>query len=233
MSLLFQMLIALAIVLLLAIAWLLHVGKRANGANWGNWLANRIDGINRLFMHGFHRLPPSRIDLPDSGPAIVVANHISGLDAFILLASCSRPLHFLIAEEQYNRPGMRWLFDLSGCIPVEKSTRPERALRAALRELNEGRVIALFPFGRMHLDSDPPIKIKGGVAVLAGRSGATIYPARIEGTAVRKKVTPAVFKRGHPKLFPLDPIRIEENETPREMLHRLSEALSTPIEEKT
>lgn len=219
--------------MVLAIAWLLHIGKQARRAEWGNWLANRIDGINRRFMHGFHRMPPARIALPASGPAIVVANHISGLDAFMLLASCRRPLHFLIAEEQYNRPGMRWLFDLAGCIPVEKTTRPERALRAALRELEAGRVIALFPFGRMHLDSDPPIKIKGGVAVLAGRTGATIYPARIEGTAVRKKVTQAIFKRGHPKLFPLDPISLQEHETPREMLHRLSEALSTPIEEAT
>jgi 1-acyl-sn-glycerol-3-phosphate acyltransferase len=185
-----------------------------------------------ITLRNYHRLPAVSFNLPVEGPAIVVANHISGLDAFMLLASSSRPLHFLIAAEQYNRIGFRWLFDMSGCIPVEKTTRPDRALRAALRALGEGKVIALFPFGRMHLDSEAPIKIKGGVAVLAGRSGATIYPARIEGTAVKKEVMQAVIRRGHPKLYPLEPIRIE-NETPREMLSRLSEALSTPIEETT
>ena len=227
--------IILVIIALLVIGyfWLMRIGDAENIAEWGHKTANRIDGLNRLFMRKYHRVPTVSIDLPAEGPAIVVANHISGLDAFMLIASSSRPLHFLIAQEEYNHFGLRWLFDLAGCIPVEKTTRPEHALREALRALNEGKVIALFPFGRMHLDSEAPIKIKGGVALLAERSGATIYPARIEGTAVRKQVKQAVIKRGHPKLFPLEPIRIKENETPEEMLHRLSEALSTPIEEAT
>ncbi len=226
--------ITLVIIALLVIGlvWLIRTGDAENIADWGNKTANRIDGLNRFFMRSYHRVPSVSIDLPAKGPAIVVANHISGLDAFILLASCKRPLHFLIAQKEYERFGFKWLFDLAGCIPVEHTTRPERALRAALHALRDDKVIALFPFGRMHLDSEV-IKIKGGVAVLAGRSGATIYPARIEGTAVKKEVMPAVIKRGHPRLFPLEPVRIEENETPREMLHRLGRALTTPIEEAT
>jgi 1-acyl-sn-glycerol-3-phosphate acyltransferase len=227
--------IILVILVLLVIGyfWLIRIGDAANIAEWGSKSANRIDGLNRLFMRSYHRVPTVSIKLPAEGPAIVVANHISGLDAFMLLASSSRPLHFLIAQEEYNRFGLQWLFDLAGCIPVERTTHPEHALRIALHALQEGKVVALFPFAHMHLDSEAPIKIKGGVAVLAEHSGATIYPARIEGAAVRKKIIQAGIKRGHPRLFPLEPIRIEENETPREMLHRLSEALSTPIEEAT
>ena len=227
--------IILVIIALLVIGyfWLIRISDAANIAEWGSNLANRIDGLNRLFMHSYHRVPHVYFKLPAEGPAIVVANHISGLDASMLLACSNRPLHFLIAQEQYKRFGLQWLFDLAGCIPVERTRHPEHALRAALHALQEGKVVALFPFGHMHLDSEAPIKIKGGVAVLAEYSGAAIYPARIEGTAVRKKVTKAGFKRGHPRLFPLEPIRIEENETPREMLHRLSEILSTPIEEAT
>ena len=227
--------IMLVIITLLVIGyfWLVRKLDAANIADLGNKTAKRIVGLNRLFLHSYHRLPMVSFNLPVEGPAIVVANHISGLDAFMLLASSSRPLHFLIAAEQYNRFGFRWLFDLAGCIPVEKTTRPERALRAALHALDEGKVIALFPFGRMHFDSEAPGKIKGGVAVLAGRSAATIYPARIESTAVKNEVMQAVIRRGHPRLFPLEPVRIEENETPREMLSRLSDALNSPIEETT
>jgi len=226
------MLVTIAL-LVIGYFWLVRKLDAANLADWGNKTANRIDGLNRLFMHKYHRLPMESLNLPVEGPAIVVANHISGLDAFMLLASSRRPLHFLIAAEQYHRFGFKWLFDLSGCIPVEKTTRPERALRAALRALEEGKVIALFPFGRMHLDNETPIKIKGGVAVLAGRSGATIYPARIENTAVKNEVMHAIIKRGYPRFLPLKPIKIEENETPREMLSRLSATLSSPIEEAT
>lgn len=221
------------VTLVLLYVWISHKLDAANVADWGNRLANRIDGLNRLFIHRFHRLQSSPIALPENGPAIVVANHISGLDALMLIACSSRPLHFLIAEKEYNRKGLRWLFDLAECIPVEKTTRPERALRKALRALNEGKVIALFPFGRMHLDSEPPIKMKGGVAVLAARSKATIYPVRIEGTAVRKEVIQAVTSRGYPKLFPLQPIPIEDKDTPRDILQLLSDVLSTPVEEAT
>jgi 1-acyl-sn-glycerol-3-phosphate acyltransferase len=226
-----MILVVLIISLLVGYFWLMRVAEAANVADWGNKTANRIDGLTRLFMHKYHRLPGVFIDLPAEGPAIVVANHISGLDALMLLASTSRPLHFLIAQEQYNRRGFRWLFDLAECIPVEKTTRPDRALRAALHALEDGKVIALFPFGRMHLDSEPDIKIKGGVAVLAARSGASIYPARIESTAVKKEVMQAVIKRGQPELFPLEPIRIDENESPREVLFRLSNMLRKPINE--
>ena len=222
----------IAVLLLVGFFWLLRQCDKANATDWGSKTANCIDGLNRLFMQHYHRLPPAVIDLPEQGPAILVANHVSGLDAFIMIASSRRPLHFLIADNEYRRFGFRWLFDMAGCIPVEKNRRPERALRAALRALQEGKVIALFPFGRMHLDSEET-KIKGGVAVLAGRSGATIYPLRIEGTAVKKQVMQAVYRRGQPCLYQLEPIRIEEDETPREMLQRLSEALSTPVREGT
>jgi len=227
--------ILLVIIALLVLGYLslTRVCDRANMADWGSKTGNRIDGLNRLFVHRYHRLPTVVIDLPSNGAAIVVANHISGLDAFMLVVSCRRPLHFLIAQKEYNRFGFRWLFDLAGCIPVETTSHPEQALRAALRALQEGKVIALFPFGRMHFDSAPAVKIKGGVAFLAERTGATIYPARIEGVAVKNHVMQAMIKRGHPKLFPLEPIRIEENEMLREMLNRLSEVLTTPVEEST
>lgn len=213
--------------------WLTRLCDRANMADWGSKTGNRIDGLNRLFVHHYHRLPAVAIDLPSTGAAIVVANHISGLDAFMLIASCRRPLYFLIAQKEYNRFGFRWLFDLAGCIPVETTSRPELALRAALSALQGGKVIALFPFGRMHFDSGPAVKMKGGVALLAEHSGATIYPARIEGTAVKNNVMQSMIKRGHPRLFPLQPISIEEYETPGDMLNRLSEVLTTPVEEAT
>ncbi len=226
------MLVILAL-LVMGYFWLMRICDRANMADWGSKTGNRIDGLNRLFVYHYHPLPTLTIDLPSDGAAIVVANHISGLDAFILIASSRRPLCFLIAQKEYNRFGFRWLFDLAGCIPVETTSHPELALRAALRALQEGKVIALFPFGRMHFDSGPAVKIKGGAALLAERSGAIIYPARIEGTAVKNNVMQAMFKRGHPRLFPLEPISIEEYETPRDILNRLSEVLTTAVEEAT
>jgi 1-acyl-sn-glycerol-3-phosphate acyltransferase len=222
----------LGLLSLIEVVILIRAAGRANEADWGDSFSNHLDGLNRLFAGKFHRLESEHIDLPDEGPAIVVANHISGLDPILLMASCKRPLHFLIAQKEYDRPGLKWLFDMAGAIPVERTGRPERALRIALRALEEGKVIALFPYGRIHLDSEQPIRIKGGVGVLASRSGAPVYPARIEGVAGKDSVVQAVIQRGHPKLYPLDPIHVEDGDT-KGMLSQLSELLSTPIKEKT
>lgn len=92
--------IILVIIALLVIGyfWLIRIGDAANIAEWEHKSANRIDGLNRLFMRYYHSVPTVSIELPAEGPAIVVANHISGLDAFMLIASSNRPLSFLIAQ---------------------------------------------------------------------------------------------------------------------------------------
>jgi len=222
----------LGLLTLIEVVILMRAAGRANKADWGDSFSNYLDGLHRLFIRKYHRLEPVYIDLPDEGPALVVANHISGLDPLLLLASCKRPLHFLIAAEEYNRTGLTWLFDMAGAIPVERTGRSERALRIALHALEEGKVVALFPFGRIRLDSEPPIRIKGGVGVLASRSGAPVYPVRIEGVAMKDSVVRAVIQRGHPKLYSLDPIHVEDGDI-EGMLSQLSELLSTPIKEKT
>jgi 1-acyl-sn-glycerol-3-phosphate acyltransferase len=47
--------------------------------------------------------------------------------------------------------------------------------------LAQGEVVALFPHGTIHLDSDPPRRLKAGVAKLAKLSGCPIYPVRLDG----------------------------------------------------
>jgi len=149
-------------------------------ADWGSRKVNRIAGFISLFcryLHGFQFEP---LPLPSSGGALVASNHMSGLDPFLLIAASPRPLRFLIAREEYERFGMNWLFRLAKCIPVDRGGRPEGALREALMALKQGDVVAVFPHGRIHLDSDPPRKLKGGVIFLAQKTNCAIYPARVD-----------------------------------------------------
>jgi 1-acyl-sn-glycerol-3-phosphate acyltransferase len=167
---------------LVLIAGLIYIGQQATVVDWGGKRINWIDGFGRFLCRHIHHLDDkNQIPLPATGPAIVVANHVSGLDPFLLLAACKRPLRFLVAREEYDRPILNWLFRASGCIPVDRVGRPEKALREALRALQQGEVIAIFPHGRILLDDELPHKIKGGVARLAIWSEATIYPVRING----------------------------------------------------
>ncbi len=185
---------------------LLKVCEAANETDWGHRWLNRLDGLNRLFCHRYHRLRHDAIDLPRQGPALVVSNHISGLDPLVMIAASRRPLRFVIAAEQYERYGFNLLYRAVGCIPVDRSARPEKALRAALRALEQGEVIALFPHGRIHLDNHPPRKLKGGVAWLARRTSCPIVPLRIDGIRGHGQVVSAVMMRSNASVTAYPPV---------------------------
>jgi 1-acyl-sn-glycerol-3-phosphate acyltransferase len=182
-------------------AYALHrAGQRASGADWGRGWLSRMDGLTRIFCRRWHRLQADPLALPASGPAVVVANHVSGLDPLLLVTASPRPLRFIIAREQYRRPLLHGFFRAIGSIPVDRTGRPERAFREALRALEAGEVVALFPQGTIHLDTEPPRRLKPGAARLARMAGCDIYPARIEGVAGQGHVLPALFLRGRARV---------------------------------
>jgi 1-acyl-sn-glycerol-3-phosphate acyltransferase len=174
--------------------------RRANRVDWGRGWMNLMDGLNRLFCYRYHRLNVIGVRLPQSGPAILVANHVSGLDPMLMIASTRRPIRFLIAREEYQRFGLNWLFRAIQCIPVDRERKPEQALRMALTALNEGHVVALFPHGRITLDSDPPSRIKPGAVRLSQLTGAPIIPLRISGIRGAGHVVRGVLLRSRARI---------------------------------
>ncbi len=207
----------------LLLIWL--VGLLAAGTNWGGPHVNWLDGWTRILCRSLHGLGQQRINLPEQGSAIVVANHISGLDPLLLIAASNRPLRFLIAREEYQRFGMQWLFRAAGCIPVDRDGRPEKSLRQALKALQQGEVIAIFPHGRIHLDSDQPRKLKAGYARLAKWSQAPILPVRIEGVGAPGTIFQAPFRPSRVRLQQGQTIIAEEHMN----LALIEAAISTPI----
>lgn len=193
------LLIIILIVLIILIA-LMRLGESANEVDWGHPWLNRIDGLNRILCRRFHRLQHNEIALPETGGALLACNHVSGLDPLLMIAACKRPLRFLIAREEYERFGLHWLLKGVGCIPVDRKGRPEQALREALRMLQQGEVVALFPHGHIHLDRDPPRRLKGGVIWLAQQTGAPIIPMRLTEVRGEGLTVSAVFMRSRARL---------------------------------
>ncbi|MHB8454533.1 MAG: lysophospholipid acyltransferase family protein [Acidiferrobacterales bacterium] len=181
--------------------------ETAHLADWGGKWLNRLDGLNRLWCRHFHRLNRSEmLNLPASGPAIVVANHVSGLDPLLLVAASNRPLRFLIAQEEYDRRWLRGLFRAIGGIPVKRDRNPRAALAAARHALESGNVVALFPHGRIHLDYEPRSRLKRGVVYLAQATGAPIIPVRVEGIRGQGQTVSAIFMRSRVKLKHFPPL---------------------------
>jgi 1-acyl-sn-glycerol-3-phosphate acyltransferase len=187
--------------LLLLIYFLLRSFELASPADWGSRKLNRITGFISLFCRYLHRFQFDLLPLPEKGSALVASNHISGLDPFLLIAASPRPLRFLIAREEYERFGFNWLFRLAKCIPVDRQGRPERALREALTALEQGDVVAVFPHGKIHLDTDPPRKLRGGVAFLAQKADSDIYPVRVDDVRGAGYTALALFIPGSASLI--------------------------------
>ena len=190
-----------AIVLVLAVA-----GRRARVADWGHPVLNVLDGLNRLFCRYYHHLRADPIPLPAAGPALVAANHLSGLDPMLMMAASPRPLRFMIATEQYHRFGLEWFFRWIGCIPVDRERAPQKAFRAALTALAAGEVVAMFPHGRIRHRGERPPHIKSGVVRLARLAHAPIYPVLIGGVRGQGYTVMAPFIPSHARLRAFPPL---------------------------
>jgi 1-acyl-sn-glycerol-3-phosphate acyltransferase len=121
--------------------------------------------------------------IPAEGAAVIVAIHRSWLDPACVGAACRRPVRFLMLDQVYQRAGTRWFYRAMRAIPVRpggKASLP--ALRAALRALESGQVVCVFPEGRVLPEGDVG-KVHPGAALLAARTGAPIVPMFIRGSA--------------------------------------------------
>jgi len=228
-SAIIALLVALfAVMVFIAIVLLNHLTRPYRRIDWQHRWVNVIDGWVRWYCRRFHRLRGETLNLPPHGGAIVVANHFSGVDGFLLVALSERPLRFLIAEEEYRRFGLQWLFRAIGAIPVARQSRPERAYREAVRQLKAGEVVALFPHGGIRLDSDPPIKLKGGVVRLSTLSQSPVLPLRIEGQRGQGTVVTSFLLRGRVRAEQFDYIFCSEGDNHLQ-LEQIATVIETPL----
>ena len=118
--------------------------------------------------------------VPPMGPLIVVANHQSNMDPPLLGVSFPRRIRFLAKDTIFRGPVARWFLTSYGAIPLSRSGPDVRAFRWALRELDAGGVVTLFPEGTR--SPGAMRKAHSGVARLALLSQAPLLPVGITGT---------------------------------------------------
>lgn len=227
-----ELITILFLVVLLFIVWQLRrlvlACRNANRVDCGSDWMNLLDGFNRLFCYRYHRLNILHLRIPKTGSAIITANHVSGLDPMLLLASARRPIRFLIAREQFQRFGLNWLFRSIKSIPVDREGRPEQAMRAAMRALQDGHVVALFPHGKICDPQEPPCRIKPGAVRLAQLTGADILPLRISGIKGSGHVVRGLILRSNAQLeaFPIISVAQRERDELMDELQQLLDGYS-------
>lgn len=126
--------------------------------------------------------------IPESGPAIIAANHLAVIDSFLLCLVMNRPLTFLAKHEYFTRPGLRgrvqrWFFSVVRQVPVDRvGGDAAKALAAATHILDVGEIWAIHPEGTRSPDGHLH-RGRTGVARVALATGAPVIPVALHGSA--------------------------------------------------
>lgn len=140
------------------------------------WIYIRI--MYRVEVHGIEK------HVPDEGPALLVCNHVSYMDALLLCSAVPRPIRFVMYYKIFNTPGARWAFKAANVIPIAgRSEDPElmeRAFAAVDQALAEGELVCIFPEGRLTPDGEIGSFKPGMERILAARP-VPVVPMAIRG----------------------------------------------------
>lgn len=106
-----------------------------------------------LLIHTFYRVRTMGHDnIPAKGGALLVSNHLSFIDALVLMASSERPIRFLMFKDFYDHPIIHPFAALGGAIPISSELRPRemiRSLRTAGEAVAAGELVCIFAEGQM------------------------------------------------------------------------------------
>ena len=114
------------------------------------------------------------------GGFLVCANHASYLDPAFVQMAVPRRVVFMMTNAWYRRPAFRWFFRLVGAIPLEPGRLSHGGLRHGIDLLRRGRIVAIFPEGRLSRDG-AVAPFQRGMAIMARMAGVPIVPLGIAG----------------------------------------------------
>ncbi|HHW14643.1 MAG TPA: 1-acyl-sn-glycerol-3-phosphate acyltransferase [Firmicutes bacterium] len=143
------------------------------------WLAR---GLIRLLAGVFLRWEIEGAEnLPSEGPVLLAINHLSAFDPLLGGSAVNRKVHFMAKEELFRSPLLAALLRRLGAFPVRRGESDRQALRQALRLLEQGEVVGIFPEGTRSPDGRLQ-QAQTGLAFLAQRARAAVVPMAILGS---------------------------------------------------
>jgi 1-acyl-sn-glycerol-3-phosphate acyltransferase len=133
-----------------------------------------------VLTHGVYRFRVRGEEhIPTTGAAILACNHVSFVDAVLLMAASPRPIRFLMDHRIFKIPLLGWLFRLVKAIPVapraEDPAAYEAAFAAASQVLHDGDLLAIFPEGGITRDGQLQA-FKGGIMKILEQHPAPVVP---------------------------------------------------------
>jgi 1-acyl-sn-glycerol-3-phosphate acyltransferase len=122
-------------------------------------------------------------NIPTQGAAILVCNHVSFIDAVLLMAASPRPIRFIMDHQIFKIPVLGFLFKLAKAIPIASVRADpatyEQAFAQARRVLSEGELLCIFPEGGITHNGELG-EFKGGVMKLLETHPVPVVPLALQ-----------------------------------------------------
>ena len=153
-----------------------------------------------VLVHTFYRIRLVHAErIPEEGAAVLVCNHVSYVDAIVIMAESPRPIRFVMDHHIFKSPFAGWVFRHAKAIPIAPSHEdPEmltRAYEACARALAEGDLVCIFPEGKLTRTGDLN-PFRHGVTEIIRRTPAPVVPMALRG------LWGSVFSRGAETRWP-------------------------------
>ena len=138
-----------------------------------------------IVIHSVYRLAKSGLErIPEDGPALLVCNHVSYVDALVISAACRRPIRWVMDHRIFRVPLLSFFFRTVRAIPIAPAKEDARALERAYdeiaRALAGGELVGLFPEGRL-TDNGEMAEFRGGIARILARTPVPVVPLALSG----------------------------------------------------
>lgn len=172
---------------------------------WVAFYAQKIFYETYLSLRAYHREKISR-----RGGYIIASNHLSNLDPMLLAVAANRHLNFIAKSSLFKNLFSRVFLYQVGAFPLKRGAFDAQAMKEALKRLDKGRGIVMFPQGTRRESVDTG-EAKAGVGFLAAKGNVPIVPACIFNSD--KAMPPGVkgIRRVKVTIVFGDPITVDPN----------------------
>jgi 1-acyl-sn-glycerol-3-phosphate acyltransferase len=141
--------------------------------------------LSWIFVNIMYRIKVRGLEnIPETGPALIVSNHVSFMDALVIGGSVRRPIRFVMDHNIFKIPVMGFIFRTARAIPIAPAREDPAELQKAFdridAELADGEIVCIFPEGKLTRDGEMS-EFKKGVERILERRPVPVVPMALRG----------------------------------------------------
>lgn len=176
-----------------------------------------LNTLWRRKIYGRENIPPP------GTPTLFASNHRSLSDPSNVGSCVPYPIFFFAKEELFKIPVLGWGIRRVNAFPVKRGEHDVGAFKTALKVLDKGGGLLVFPEGGRRLDPKRQWKAKAGVGLLACKTGARIVPVGVTHAESFTKLAPLVVRFGEAFYPPAHPTAEDYQNVADETMRRIKE----------